>query len=116
MRRMTVTLVLIALASVASPAVAANYHIAGPDHFGCVSKSYFKQIVAYAADKDVVAFKKALASGILLGECTMFKSGEIVFLSDTSIFSGMVQVRRAGDTIKFWTNIETLGDQAGNDR
>jgi hypothetical protein len=33
------------------------------------------------------AFTKGLTDGLLLGKCTLFKSGEEVFLVDTVVFS-----------------------------
>ena len=91
-----------------APAYAQSKHIVGDSHFGCVSKDYFNKLVGYAVDKDMEAFKKGLVAGMLTGQCTLFKSGEEVFLTDTSIFSGLIQVRRRGDTTAYWTNIEAV--------
>lgn len=38
----------------------------------------------------------------------MLSTGESVQLTDTSVFSGMVKVRRVGDTDEYWTNIEAI--------
>ena len=57
---------------------------------------------------DEVAFKKALMAGVLSGICTVFKLGEKVYITDTSIFSGLVKVRRPGETIEYWTAIEAV--------
>lgn len=57
---------------------------------------------------DKQAFQQALTAGLLLGECIMFKNGEVVFIVDTAIFSGLVKVRRKGELVEYWTNIEAV--------
>lgn len=95
-------------AAAAAPALAQSKHIVGDSFFGCADKDYFSELVGYAVDKDVEAFKKGLRTGMLTGQCTMFKNEDEVFLTDTSIFSGLVQVRRRGDTTAYWTNLEAV--------
>lgn len=80
--------------------------ISKDDFIGCIDKDYFERLVGYAADKDTVAFNRGLQSGLLLGTCTTFKVNEPVFLEDTSVFAGLVKVRRRGGTQEYWTNIE----------
>ena len=38
----------------------------------------------------------------------MFTNGEVVYIADTAIFSGLVKVRRRGDTNEYWTNLEAV--------
>ena len=38
----------------------------------------------------------------------MFKDDERVYIVDTAIFSGVIKVRRQGETNEFWTNLETV--------
>lgn len=82
--------------------------ISGDNWFGCTDRKYFEKLVDYAVQKDEQAFKQALAAGILTGACTMFKDGEVVYITDTAIFSGLVKVRRKGELQEFWTNIEAV--------
>jgi hypothetical protein len=82
--------------------------ISGDHWFGCTDREYFKKLVRYAVQKDEEAFSQALAAGILAGTCTMFKDGEVVYITDTAIFSGLVKVRRKGELQEFWTNIEAI--------
>lgn len=90
------------------PSRAQEQTISSDNYFGCTSKDYFEKIASYAADKDLEAFKKALLAGLLDGTCTMFKRGETVYLEDTSIFSGLVKVRRRGETLEYWTAMEAV--------
>lgn len=82
--------------------------IDGDNWFGCQSRDYFEKVVGFAVQKDNEAFGKALAAGILQGNCTRFTAGETVFLADTAIFSGLVKVRRKGETSEYWTNLEAV--------
>ena len=78
------------------------------NHVGCTSKAYMQKLVSYADDRDLVAFKKALIVGVATGECIIFENGEAVFITDTSLFSGLVEVRLKGDTTTYWTQYNSL--------
>jgi hypothetical protein len=78
------------------------------NQFGCASREHFQKIIEYAAQKDSVAVSNALGVAVVNGDCVLFKADEPVFLSDTAIFSGLVKVRRPGDTQEYWTNIEAV--------
>ncbi len=80
--------------------------INGDSWFGASSKELFEKLVQYSVQGDSAAFGKLMTAGLLTGETTMFKNGEEVLLADTAIFSGMIKVRRKGDTQEYWTNIE----------
>ena len=82
--------------------------ISGDHWFGCTSKEEFNKIFEYAADKDEQAFSKAWAAGIRAGTITEFKNGEEVYIVDTSVFSGLIKVRRKGETKEYWTNLEAV--------
>ncbi len=82
--------------------------ISGSQWFGCSDREYFEKLIGYAVDKDNEAFKRALAAGVVAGNCTLFKNGEAVYTVDTAIFSGLVKVRRKGETQEYWTNLEAV--------
>jgi len=104
--------ILAFLLILASPLAAQSSRRVADDHrFGCKSEDYMHKLIGYAVDKDLEAFKQGLATGLLLGECTLFKKGEEVFVVDTKIFSGLVKVRRKGKIEEYWTNTETLKRQ-----
>jgi hypothetical protein len=84
----------------------ATYHIDGSGWFGCTTEELFDEIAGYRTNGDKDAFVAAMTEGILTGECTLFEDGEAVYLEDTAIWSGMVQVRRPGERTKYWTNFE----------
>lgn len=82
--------------------------ISGDSWYGCQDRDYHSRLTQYAVQKDSEAFKRALATGLLTGQCTAFKAGETVYVADTAIFSGLVKVLRRGQTEEFWTNIEAV--------
>jgi len=82
--------------------------------FGCRSEEYLDELVGYAAEKDLEAFRKGLSTGLLLGECTLFKKGEEVLVIDTKIFAepkhfaGLAKVRREGEVEEYWIDIAAV--------
>ena len=76
--------------------------------FGCTNREYHDELVGYAAHKDMEAFKQGLTVGLVSGECVKFEVREEVFVTDTKIFSGLVEIRRKGSMRKYWTNIEAI--------
>jgi len=85
-----------------------EHTIASDKLFGCTDRDEFEKIIGFAVEKDSDAFGKELATGMLSGQCVMFSAGETVFLSDTAMFSGLIQVRRKGETLAYWTNLEAI--------
>jgi len=83
-------------------------HISGDSWFGCSNKEEFSKISGYLIKKDQQAFTNAMTRGIQNGSITLFKDGETVFVEDTAIFSGLIKIRRNGETIEYWTNIEAV--------
>lgn len=100
--------IMIVLAAMMLPAIAqqAVYHIEGEGWFGCTTEELFDEISGYRVAGDKEAFVDAMTAGLMTGDCTLFENGETVYLEDTSIWSGMVQVRRPGERLKYWTNLE----------
>jgi len=86
----------------------ADRRISGKHYFGCRDRKYFNKLVNYAVQEDTKAFSQALAAGIFAGICTMLKDGEVVYIMDTAIFSGLIKVRRKGQTQEYWTNREAV--------
>ena len=88
--------------------IGSERRISGDHWFGCTDREYFDKLNDYVAQKDAQAFRKALAAGVLTGICTLFKKGEVVYVTDATIFSGLVKVRRKGQLQEFWTYIEAV--------
>lgn len=82
--------------------------ISGDSWFGATTKAKFSKLVNYVLEKDEPAFKKALTVGLLNETVTVFKNGEVVYIVDTAIFSGLVKVRKRGETTEYWTNLEAV--------
>ena len=87
---------------------AESRRISGDKCFGCTDLDYHKKLTNYAVQKDMETFTKDLTDCLLRGKCTLFKSGEEVFLVDTTLFSGLIKVRRTGDTVEYWAIIEAI--------
>jgi hypothetical protein len=108
MRKLVLISIFIFAGALINIAHAEKHHISGDKWFGCTSQEYFEKLVGYAVDGDNDAFINALAAGIYIGTCTLFEDGEAVYIEDTKIFSGLVKVRRPGETIEYWTNYEAV--------
>ncbi len=114
MRNRTLTVIAafsLVLLSAGAVSAESPRRIADEHRFGCTDKEYLKELVGYAADKDLEAFKQGLMAGILTGTCTLFEKGEQVYVVDTSILSGLVRVRRKGETKKYWTVLEAIRER-----
>ncbi|WOH55053.1 hypothetical protein [Bradyrhizobium sp. BWC-3-1] len=86
----------------------ADDHVIRNSSYGCKSKDIRSKLTGYTVDGDKEAFRKALLVGVMSGECSLFNEGDHVYLTDTSIFSGLVCVRPRGALDCFWTNIEAV--------
>lgn len=82
--------------------------ISSNGYYGCVDRAKFDELMRYITQGDQAAFSNALAQSIAHGESTLFEAGERVFVMDTKIFSGMVRIRREGETTSYWTVLEAL--------
>lgn len=97
----------LALMLAATSVQAQDRRIQGDKRIGCVSEDYYRRLVRFAGSGDNEAFKEALVAGVLTGQCVMFKAGTPVILEDTALFSGLMQVRIRGETVSYWTSIES---------
>ena len=75
---------------------------------GCQSKKIKNELTGYAVSGDNTAYKNAAVIYVMRGECTVFEQGEQTYVEDTAIFSGLVKLRRKGEIVSFWTNIEAI--------
>lgn len=82
--------------------------IAGAYFFGCTDKDYFEQVATYALQGDRQAFSNALAAGLVSGTCTKFEKDEPVYVVGSGLFSGLMRVRRPGESSEYWTVIEAV--------
>jgi len=87
---------------------AESRRISSDTFFGCTDFDYHKQLTNYAVQKDRETFTKSLTDGLLLGKCTLFKSGEEVLLVDTAFSPGLIKLRRKDDTVEYWTIREAI--------
>lgn len=82
--------------------------ILGDNWYGCRNREYLNKLVEYCSNGDVQAFKTAINAGLLTGMCTYFQDGEVVYLTDASIWSGLVKIRRKGELKEYWTFTEAV--------
>ena len=85
-----------------------EYRIVDDGWFGCTEREQLNKLTQYTTQKDKEAFNRELAMGLVTGMCTQFEEGEIVFLMDATVFAGVVNVRRKGETQTYWTYREAI--------
>ncbi len=106
MRRLLSLLLLVTLVSCTPvSAYAQNHTIAPGQWFGCPVKTDFERASLYLSQGD----RGAAAQVVVNSRCVLFTTGEMVYRTDVSIFSGTVRVRRRGSTGEYWTNMEAVG-------
>jgi len=97
-------LFILAAVLMSSNAMAATRTVKNPAT-ACIEKDQISDLIHLA--KDFTAFKKQLVFSILAGQCTLIEVGEVVNIEEVS-FSGLTQVRKTGDNVKYWTSSEFL--------
>ena len=97
---------LIALLS--NTASAVDHKIAIDKAIGCTDSDYFKKLMSMIYQKDTEAFTKGFLTKAATGDCVLFSLGETVALTDTAVFSELVQVRKRGDMKEFWVITEAI--------
>ena len=84
--------------------------IQGQMQFGCQSKRVFKTIMQHAVRHDNDAFRTDLITALYTGNCVMFKEGERAYIMDSELLSGIILVRRAGGTKRYWASMGAVRD------
>ena len=72
--------------------------IAGSHFFGCIRRDHFEELATYASQGDQEMFSRALAAGLVTELCCQFEKGEPVYLMDVAVWSGLVKLRRPGES------------------
>lgn len=75
-------------------------------NYGCKNEAEFDRIVRLHAQGDETASKNSLNMLTSNGACTVFNSGERVYIAATGIFK--VKVRREGENDTYWTFLEAV--------
>lgn len=97
----------VVFATASSSAFAFEHQVVKPAA-ACMDVDYFKKLIHIAGENDNEALTKALVPKLMTGECITLSLKEQVFLVDTAVFQGLVQVRRHGDPREFWTIREAI--------
>jgi len=87
-----------------------NSRVAARDAFGCQDKETFEKITKLSSEGDKDLASKVLGDGIASGRCTLIDKGDMTLIEDTSIFAGMVKLRRKGEEAAYWTFIEVAAE------
>ena len=82
--------------------------ISSDKFFGCTEKIYFEKLRLYLIQKNMNAFTKSLSDGIYVGICILFKSGDEVFVTNTTVSSDLIKIRRRGEVTEYWINVEAI--------
>lgn len=75
-------------------------------HYGCLSGDLYNHLAKLEPDR--AAFEPALLMAIYERRCVEFDALEPVALMDTSILGGLVQIRRPGKPLSYWTSIRAV--------
>lgn len=78
--------------------------------YGCESEADHSKLTNFAVSGDNEALTNLLASKIKTGECNLFIPNDIVYQSESKVFSGIVKIRKKGELRGYWTNIEYVKD------
>ena len=89
-------------------AFAQERKIAPGTWFGCIERGTIEMIATYRAKHDTDAATKELNAGIRTGRCTIFRAGESVVVTETTVIAGVTKIRRAGDTTEYWVYREAV--------
>jgi hypothetical protein len=81
------------------------HKITVPVALACHERADFERLTRIRVSGDQVALQKALAVAVYGNFCTALHAGDEVSLEDTAILSGVVQVRRRGETLPYWTDL-----------
>jgi hypothetical protein len=63
------------------------------------------RFVRILVDNDQVAAKKLLVELMLDGRCRLFDPGTEVNITDTAVFSGIIDVRPQGEVDSYWVDM-----------
>ena len=100
-------ILFISLLSISVTAAAGSQLTVRQEGIGCSDRESYNELVKFAVSGDKEAFGQLLAVGLLTGICVKSTPGEIVYLEDTAIFSGQMNIRKKGELTSCWTAIET---------
>lgn len=76
--------------------------------FGYRTREAMDKATKMAAQGDKDAWGKFMVQAMTAGGLTQLKPGEVVYVEDTAMMSGVVKIRRKGETTGWWTNYEAV--------
>lgn len=95
---------LIVTLAVAWPATAQRTCTTVNGHIAAINEKYLDQAIRYAVDKDAIALQKLIDAGVIV----VMKAGIKVFVVETHVLSGKVEIRVSGQTDVLWTVTEGI--------
>jgi hypothetical protein len=106
MKTLALTLFLFLSTSTVLGALDPQPLITMPDrvYFACVSRSHFIKLHnVLAVDGD--AFFKEIQQSLKAKTCTMLRKGDQLFITNMSSEMDIIQIRRKGQFVEYWTHI-----------
>jgi RNA polymerase subunit RPABC4/transcription elongation factor Spt4 len=79
--------------------------IFGSGFYGCAERETFDKLTSLIVQRDEAAFNEALTGHYATGRCVRLR-GE-VYLTDLTV-SGLARVRKDGEAVEYWTNVEAV--------
>ena len=99
---------IVVVALMAGVAHAFEARVASGVWFGCVSKSYYEELVEFDAQDDSEGFLRWLFNGLDTGHCVKFEEGERVFVTSTAQSGDLKKIRRRGESREYWTRDDAI--------
>ena len=82
--------------------------ILGDGRLGCKVQSDIENHQKYLKQGDSIAAEKLGITGILSGQCLVFKNFDEVIIQEYAVWSGLVRVRKTGDIAEYWVSTSAI--------
>lgn len=82
--------------------------ILGDGRLGCKVQSDIENHQKYLNQGDSIAAEKLGITGILSGQCLVFKNFDEVIIQEYAVWSGLVRVRKTGDIAEYWVSTSAI--------
>lgn len=82
--------------------------ILGDGRLGCKVQSDIENHKKYLNQGDSIAAEKLGITGILSGQCLVFKNFDEVIIQEYAVWSGLVRVRKTGDIAEYWVSASAI--------
>ena len=74
----------------------------------CRTQELTQSIERIRGSSDREAFNRAATDAITSGRCAVFNVGDEVNTVEVAMWAGMIQLRKRGDTVAYWTYLSAI--------